>query len=137
MPRAQPPLKRLVSAVVSPRASCGAVCRAGSGFVGEEESAANLYRVRAKRHRRAHCRRIADAARRDERQGYGAADVRQERKQPALSVRVMVEKPATVPARFQSLGDDAVRAVFCQPARFGNAGGAGKDFCTRCLDRRQ
>ena len=90
----------------------------------EQEAAADLYRIRAKLHRGAHAGGVADAARSHHRQRHRAADVRQEGKQPALRVRVVIEKPAAMPARFQSLRDDAVRAVCFQPARFGHAGRA-------------
>ena len=111
--------------VFSARALQGStVGGAGGRLICEQEGAADLYRIRAKLHCGAHAGGVADAARSHHRQRHRAADVRQEGKQPALRVRVVIEKPAAMPARFQSLRDDAVRAVCFQPACFGHAGRA-------------
>jgi hypothetical protein len=62
-------------------------------------------------------------SRRHDRQAHGVAHLRQQRNQTRLSVDVVGQEHAAMPAGLAALGNDCVGAILFEPARLGDGGG--------------
>jgi hypothetical protein len=139
IPRAGPPVKRLVSAVTRAASlfSAARLDGTGGGFRAQQIGRSDLHARRAERHGCRHALRVRNAARSDNRDFHRAHDLRHQRESARLGAEILRQKDTAMAARFQSLRDDCVDSMRLQPARLVNGCRRRQDFRTAAAHSRQ
>ena len=105
-----------------------AVHGAGGGLGAGEVGGADLYTGSTQGHGGGHAGGIGNATGRDHRHLHGLHDLGQQGEGADLSMDIVGEEHASVPAGFEPLRDDSIGAVGLQPACFVDRGGRGQHF---------